>query len=72
MSRRQSVHFSASPRNADAVLVLTELAKLPARQRSSAMWAWAAAYLRGETGSPIIPTDDDGDDDMFAALFDDL
>ena len=72
MSRRQSVLFSASPRNPDAVLVLDELKKLPTRQRSAALWAWAAAYLRGETAAPLATADDDGDDDMFAALFDDL
>ena len=63
--RRQRVVFSASPANAEAQFVLQELAKMPERERSRALWAWAASYLRGQARE-VKETQID------AAMFDDI
>jgi hypothetical protein len=65
--------LSASPANPDAVLVVTTLTQVAPRQRSASIFAWAAAYLRGEVnaaGRAEAPSA--MDEDAFMALVEQL
>lgn len=69
---RKLIPLSYTPSNADAALVLAELATLPPRQRSAAIWAWCAAYLRGQARAPLIEAEADDAEATLDALLDAL
>lgn len=66
--KREILTLSASPRNPDVALVLAELKKLEPRQRSITLFAWAAAYLRGEASAPLTAPEDEIEVEDFADL----
>lgn len=66
--KREIITLSASPRNPDVALVLGELQNVEPRQRSMTLFAWAAAYLRGEASAPQVVPDDAIEADDFADL----
>lgn len=65
---RQMIPLSYAPGNDDAALVLAELARLPPRQRSATIWAWCAAYLRGQARAAPPEAAEDPDAALDALL----